>query len=158
MRELAHQLHPPELELFGLVGALREQAERYASPTVGGLRVSVEAPSELVSLPPAVESAAYLIACEALTNVERHSGAGRCCVRVSLAPPTAEDDLDLYGPASVLQVEVIDDGRGLDTGGTGLGLASMRQRAAELGGRCCVTAAQPHGTRVCVRLPCMPAD
>ena len=158
VRELAHQLHPPELELFGLVGALREQAERYASPTVGGLRVSVEAPSELVSLPPAVESAAYLIACEALTNVERHSGAGRCCVRVSLAPPTADDDLDLYGPASVLQVEVIDDGRGLDAGGTGLGLASMRQRAAELGGRCWVTAAQPHGTRVCVRLPCMAAD
>ena len=51
VRELAHQLHPPELELFGLVGALREQAERYASPTVGGLRVSVEAPSELASLP-----------------------------------------------------------------------------------------------------------
>jgi signal transduction histidine kinase len=158
VRELAHQLHPPELELFGLVGALREQAERYTSPTVGGLRVSVQAPSDLPSLPPAVESAAYLIVCEALTNVERHSGARRCCIRVGVAPPTAEDDLDLYGPASVLQVEVIDDGRGVDAGGTGLGLASMRQRAAELGGRCWVTTAQPHGTRVCVRLPCIAAD
>jgi signal transduction histidine kinase len=155
VRELAHRLHPPELELYGLVGSLREQAERYSSPTTDGLRVSVEADADLPPLPVAVESAAYLIACEALANVERHSGASQCCVRVTMAPPAAEDGLELSGATSALHIDIIDNGRVMHSEGTGLGLTSMRQRAAELGGRCSIEAAQPHGTRVRVRLPCL---
>jgi signal transduction histidine kinase len=158
VRELAHRLHPPELELFGLVGALREKAGTYASPTGGGLHVSVQAPADLPLLPTAVESAAYLIACEALTNVERHSGASQCWVRITLAPPAADEALDLSGATSALQLEIIDNGCGPRFEGTGLGLASMRQRAAELGGWCRVEAAEPRGTRVFVRLPCSAAE
>jgi signal transduction histidine kinase len=98
-----------------------------------------------------------LIACEALTNVERHAGASQCSVRVSLSPLTADDALELSGATSLLQIDIIDNGRGLQSEGTGLGLHSMRQRAIEVGGRFGVEAALPHGTRVFARLPCVAA-
>jgi signal transduction histidine kinase len=72
VRELAHRLHPPELELLGLAGALRERAEQFAG---NGLQVIVEAPEELPRLTAAVDAAAYYIAQEALTNVHRHANA-----------------------------------------------------------------------------------
>ena len=101
------------------LGALRAEAAQYER---GGLRVGVEAPEPLPPLPAAVEVAAYRIAQEALTNVVRHAGARSCAIRLSVG----DDALDL---------EVADDGRGLPAGrGRGVGLASMRERAEELGG------------------------
>ena len=158
VRQLAHHLHPPELDLLGLVGALHEQADRYASTSPGGLHISVEAPADLPALPTAVESAAYMIACEALTNVERHANASHCCLRLALVPPASEDGLDLSGATAVLELQITDDGRGLQSPVGGLGLASMRERASELGGSCSVEPVEPHGTRVCVRLPCLVSE
>jgi signal transduction histidine kinase len=71
-------------------------------------------------LPAAVEAAAYWIACEALTNVARHATASTCQVRLART-----DGLEL---------EIGDDGRGLQPGRAGVGLAAMRERAEELGG------------------------
>jgi signal transduction histidine kinase len=45
VRGLAHQLHPPELELLGLVEALRERAQGYAAANGDGLHISIEAPT-----------------------------------------------------------------------------------------------------------------
>ena len=89
--------------------------------------MSVEA-ADLGTLPAAVEVAAYRIAGEALTNVTRHAAAPRRAVVRLL-----RDDRDLL-------VEVADDGSGIaPEAQAGVGLVSLRERAAELGGRSEVT-------------------
>jgi two-component system NarL family sensor kinase len=137
VRRLAHGLRPPVLDDLGLVAALRS-----AGPIVapGGPHVEVCADGDLDDLPAAVEVAAYRITLEAVTNAVRHAGASRIEVRLG----TAADDLVL---------EVCDDGRGVAPDSRpGVGLASMQERAAEVGGWCSV-AAQPRGTRVVAHLP-----
>jgi two-component system NarL family sensor kinase len=94
-------------------------------------------------VPAAIEVAAYRIAQEALTNVVRHSGAGRCRLGVTAEP-------------SWLELVVSDDGQGVDgTGPRGLGLASMDERAREIGG-CLSLDTSADGTIVSVRLPLTP--
>lgn len=138
VRGLAHQLHPPELELLGLAGALRERAQ-----TQHGFTVHLHLPNALPALPTAIETATYYIALEALTNVEKHAQARTCHLRVAWV----ERELEL---------EITDDGLGLTTHRpNGLGLLSMQARAAELGGRCHIEANPGGGTRVSVRLPCL---
>jgi two-component system NarL family sensor kinase len=150
IRRLVYQLRPPALDELGLVGALREQATHFSlSPQyqVPGrparslvLTVGVDAPAVMPPLPAAVEVAAYRIATEALTNAARHAQARGCTVRLTLD--------------GALQLEVSDDGRGLPVGyRAGVGLASMRERAAELGGTCTVEPASGGGTRVHAHLP-----
>ena len=76
-------------------------------------------------MPAAVEVAAYRIALEALTNVMHHAQAQRCWLHLRV------DD--------GLQLEIEDDGRGIAPGVRhGVGLTSMLERAAELGGTCTV--------------------
>jgi signal transduction histidine kinase len=136
VRRLVYDLRPPQLDELGLTGALREQAGRFQ----GQLDVSVAAPDELPPLPAAVEVAAYRIVTEALTNVARHAEASSC--RVVLA---------LNGS---LDISIVDDGRGIAADARhGVGLGSMRERAAELGGTCVIRPAAPRGTRVLARLP-----
>jgi signal transduction histidine kinase len=134
VRRLVYDLRPPALDELGLVPALRQQAQRFP-----GLEVAVEAP-EPIELPAAVEVAAYRIATEALTNVARHAGARTCTIRLCLN--------------GALDVEVVDDGVGVGDGWRpGVGLASLRERAEELGGSCAVGAGPGGGTRVLARLP-----
>ena len=140
IRRLVHALRPPALDELGLVGALRQQAAQH---TRDGVDVAVEAPERLPPLPAAVEVAAYRIAQEALTNVVRHAQARTAVVRLALDEP-----------AGALRLEVADDGRGLPASPrAGVGLASMRERAAELGGACTVESRPGGGTRVSARLP-----
>ena len=141
VRRLVDALRPPALDELGLVGALRAQAARHE---LGRTRITVVAPGALPPLPAAVEVAAYRIAQEALTNVLRHAAAPRAVVA-----------LRYDAPAACLTVEVTDDGRGLPPDlRPGVGLASMRERAEELGGRCAVGALPAGGTRVRAELPC----
>jgi signal transduction histidine kinase len=137
VRRLVHDLRPPALDDLGLVGALRQQAGHLGG---AGLEVQVEA-EDLGTLPAAVEVAAYRIAAEALTNVVRHAGATACAVR-------------LGHDGGELVVEVRDDGVGIDAGAqAGVGLRSLRERAAELGGRSEVTCPAGGGTLVRAWLP-----
>jgi signal transduction histidine kinase len=102
--------------------------------------VTVEAPAELPILPAAVEVAAYRIATEALTNVARHARASSCKVLLSFD--------------GELRVEVHDDGQGPPHGRRpGVGLTSMRERAAELGGDWVMEPAADGGTVVRAQLP-----
>jgi signal transduction histidine kinase len=134
VRRLVHDLRPPALDDRGLVGALRQQAERLDPPA------TVEA-GELGALPAAVEVAAYRIAGEAMTNVARHAGATSCTVRLDVVD-------------SALLVEVADDGRGVPPGvQAGVGLVGLRERAAELGGRSEITCPPTGGTVVRAWLP-----
>ena len=136
IRRIVYDLRPPALDDLGLLGALREHVERLD----GKIRFSLELPERLPALPAAVEVAAYRIALEALTNVARHARATACTVRLSVN--------------GGLEVEVRDDGRGLEVGyRPGIGLASMRERAAELGGECRIERGEGHGTRVTAHLP-----
>lgn len=140
-RRIAHGLRPPVLAELGLVEALRDCADGIAPAHGSRLQVDLDAPAQLPALPAAVEVAAYRIAQEALANVVRHAGARRCRVR-----------LEVNGH---LELEVADDGHGLAavrSDGDGVGLASMRERAAELGGICAVESTS-RGTIVRARLP-----
>jgi signal transduction histidine kinase len=142
VRRLVHGLRPPALDELGLVGALRQQADRLAlrSP---GIEIRVDASSALPPLSAATEVAAYRIAVEAVTNSVRHARARTCCVSV------AADD--------ALHVEVVDDGAGIFEGTpAGVGLAAMSERAAEVGGVCTVAPAAGSGTRVLAVLPLDP--
>jgi signal transduction histidine kinase len=144
IRRLVYDLRPPALDELGLVGALRAGAAGYEQGERGP-RVTIEAPEPLPPLPAAVEVAAYRIAQEALTNAIRHAGAASCQIRLTL------DEA-----AGGVGVEVVDDGRGLPADGSrraGVGLTSMRERAAELGGTCAVEPAPGGGTVVRARLP-----
>ena len=136
IRRLVHDLRPPALDDLGLARAIEQQGQRLGS---AGLAISVEAPASL-ALSPAVEVAAYRIVSEALTNVARHSGARRARVRLSTQP-------------DALVVEVEDDGTGIAPDRVaGVGLSSLRERAAELGGTVDFLPAHP-GTLVRARLP-----
>ena len=139
IRRLVYELRPPALDELGLVSALREQATAY------GPAFSVEAPEGLPPLPAAVEVAAYRIALEAMTNAARHASARVCRVRIT--------PLD-----NELELEVSDDGVGMPDGcRAGVGLSSLRERAAEIGGTCEIGARPAGGTRVLARLP-LPAS
>jgi signal transduction histidine kinase len=138
VRRLVYALRPPALDELGLVGALREQAERLGAGEHP--RVEIDAPAGLAGLPAAVEVAAYRISLEAMTNSARHGDADTCVVRISVN--------------SDLELEVVDDGRGLPSDyRSGVGIASMRERAEELGGSCAVEQIDGRGTRVHARLP-----
>ncbi len=153
IRRVVYELRPPALDDLGLVGAVRAHACRLSRPE---LCITVEAPEDLPPLPAAVEVAAYRIAQEALTNVVRHAAARTCTVRLRL-DDTPPDDAAAAG--GVLCVDVSDDGRGLPAERrAGVGLRSMGERAAELGGSCTIDAAPDGGTRVAAQLPIVLPD
>ncbi|CAN5822184.1 hypothetical protein BH20ACT11_BH20ACT11_01650 [soil metagenome] len=140
IRRLVYDLRPPALDDLGLSGALERLAERYGAEG-DGLRVQVETPEQLPPLPAAVEVAVYRVAQETLTNVVRHAGARECIVRLA----TAE---------GWLKMEITDNGIGIaEEHDPGVGLLSMRERAAELGGSCEIESPAAGGTRLLVRLP-----
>jgi two-component system, NarL family, sensor kinase len=143
IRRLVDGLRPPALDDLGLIGSLREQSARLAQRPGGGrVAVCLNAPDSLPPLPAAVEVAAYRIITESMTNAARHSGATRIDVRLSLAGD--------HG----LRIEVRDDGTSPHTGWRpGVGLTSMRERAAELGGSCQAGPDPAGGGRVVALLP-----
>jgi signal transduction histidine kinase len=136
VRRIVHELRPAALDELGLVGALEDLA---LTPGAGP-RVRVEA-TALPELPAAVEVAAYRIAQEALANAVRHAAADVVTIAV---------DVD----GAWLRVQVRDHGRGMpDRVVEGVGSASMRERAAEVGGRFWRGAAPGAGTLVRAELP-----
>jgi signal transduction histidine kinase len=133
VRRLVEGLRPAALDELGLVAALTQRAESFGDITVTG-------PEPSPDLPAAVEVAAYRIGVEAMTNISRHARAGHATVRISVGGD--------------LQLEITDNGEGLpDAFRAGVGISSMRERAAELGGHCTVEPALPRGTRVRATIP-----
>lgn len=139
LRRLVHDLRPPALDHLGLVDALRESAARAEPETV------VIAPDQLPPLTTAVEVALYRIAMEALTNIQRHAGASRCTIEVAVVRS-----------GQTIRLDISDNGRGLPPVGrtvSGVGLATMRERAAELGGTLRLESAPGAGTTIRAELP-----
>jgi signal transduction histidine kinase len=138
VRRAVDGLRPADLDQLGLPGVIAEQAR---SLSASGVAVEMDCDPDLIVSSPAAEVAAYRIVTEALTNVVRHSGARRCRVVLQAEEHT-------------LRLEVSDDGRGLgDDPRDGVGLASMRERASELGGHLRIEPGTDGGTRVHARIP-----
>ncbi len=153
MGRLARGLHPAMLDELGLitaVGRLVDDAREHGRLRVN-LRVAGFAEGEDLTLPASIALTAYRIVQEALGNVVKHAGASEVDVALSLEGDT-------------LRVRVEDDGRGFDPaavaqqGGLrgGLGLLSMRERAALQGGNVAVESAAGQGTTVLADLPLFP--
>jgi two-component system, NarL family, sensor kinase len=95
-----------------------------------------------------VETAVYYIALEALTNVEKHAEARKVTIRLALTG----GELPFITRGLTLHIE--DDGKGWPPQrGDGLGLLSMRGRAAEVGGSCLIEPLPQGGLRVIAHLP-----
>ena len=143
IRRIVADLRPPDLDQSGLADALRHHAGLLTARSQGSFTVRLEDGS-LPELPPAVEVAAYRIATEAVTNAVRHAGATTCTIGLTSSNGP--------GPAAVRLV-VADDGSGRPPDRSGNGLATMRERAEELGGTCTVTFRPGHGTTVEALIP-----
>jgi len=150
MRSLLLALRPLALTADDLPGALagvcRSYGERLGIPVSAELDPAGLEPGEV---PPAVEHAILRVTQEAVANAARHAAPSRITVR-----------LEVNGGHAVL--EVADDGRGFDVtarpldaarDGGGLGLHTMRDRVAELGGLLTVESTPGQGTRVHARFP-----
>ncbi len=145
LRSLAYDLRPPALDDRGLVAALEDHGVRMRPVDVV---VDASGLGDLGAdpLPAAVEVAAFRIATSALSNVHLHASAAHCRVV-------------LRREASRLVCEVSDDGVGLPEGfRPGVGITSMRERAAELGGALTLEARGGGGTVVRVELPLEEGD
>ena len=133
LRELARGVHPAVLTEEGLTAALESLAGRTPLP------VTVDAPEE--RYPREIEAAAYFVACEALANAVKHSGATSVEIRARRQNTR-------------LVVEVADDGRGGAEASNGSGLRGLADRVEAHGGRLRVESPPGGGTRVVGELPC----
>jgi PAS domain S-box-containing protein len=143
VRDLSFLLRPTMLDDLGLLPALWWLVERHAAKT--GLRVEFEHAGLERRLPPGVETAAYRIAQEALTNVVRHAR-------------TREARLRVWLDGGLLRVQVEDRGAGFDyeealAACASNGLSGMHERAGLLGGRLTVETSPGAGTRLTAELP-----
>jgi signal transduction histidine kinase len=145
VRDLSMSLRPSMLDDLGLVPALVWHVERYSRQT--GVEVDLRHSGLERRFPTQVETAAFRIVQEALTNVARHSGAARASAI-------------LTADARTLQLEVSDRGHGFDpaaaTARASSGLSGMRERARLLGGRLEIESSLGGGTRIAADLPVGP--
>jgi signal transduction histidine kinase len=140
VKKIVHDLRPTALDNEGLPAAL----VAFVRGLDGDVHVDLDVPDTPARLSAVVEVAAYRIATEALTNVVRHAHAATCRIRLAV------DD--------VVDIDVVDDGVGLPSHEpSGVGLLSMQERVAALGGTMAVEPVHPHGTRLHVTLPAVVA-
>lgn len=133
LRDLARGLHPTVLAEEGLASAVEALADR--TP----VRVSVYVPARRFR--PQVETAAYYVVAEALTNVVKYARSGSVMVRIQEV-------------RDMLVVDVIDDGIGGADPAGGSGLRGLDDRVAAAGGRLAIRSERGAGTTVHAEIPC----
>ncbi|HQR52842.1 MAG TPA: histidine kinase [Burkholderiales bacterium] len=140
VRGMLQRLHPETLDSLGLDDALQELVKgwRQRNPDVV---CSLHIATPLDGLSDRLNITVYRVVQEALTNVARHARARHVevCIRRS----------------GTLEVEVKDDGAGMDTSAPvhGFGLAGMRERVEALGGSVRVWTQQARGVALTIELP-----
>lgn len=143
-RRLAVDLRPAGLDDQGLAGALEWHARSFEQTTGISVDVAVDGPDWRLARP--VEMQLYRIVQEMLANVSKHSRASRV-------------DLKLSREGDTVRLLVEDDGIGFDTAaatarpGSGLGLVTMRERAALLGGTFHLRSTPGRGTSIEIAIP-----
>ncbi len=137
LREVSHNLYPAILRDRGLAAALHSYAGRLPLPS----ELSVE-PEPLPRLPAEVESAAYFLLCEAVTNALKHSQADELALAVAVA-------------GGQLRVQISDDGRGFDALAVARrgGLLHMEDRVRSFGGELRIESQPGRGTSVVATFP-----
>jgi signal transduction histidine kinase len=142
VRRIATELRPSVLDQLGLAAALEWQGQEFGSRT--GIEVSTSIEVDGGKLPDDLESSAFRILQESLTNIARHAHA----TKVHIA---------LQQTADLLLLEITDNGVGIarerfdET--TSLGLIGMRERALACGGELNIVARQDRGTTVLLHVP-----
>jgi signal transduction histidine kinase len=136
VRSLARGIYPAPLADRGLVEALRSAALLSVLPTAVLAAGTHRYPRE-------IETAAYFCCLEALQNAAKHA-----CDATAVVVDLSDDD-------GSLRFEVRDDGAGFDplTVTGGVGITSMRDRVAAVGGRVTIESRLGHGTRVRATIP-----
>lgn len=132
LRELARGIHPSILTHRGLAAAVEALSHRMPLP------VDVEIPNN--RYPPSIESAAYFVVAEALTNVAKYANAETARVTA-----TASDDC--------LTLTIEDDGMGGARPSAGSGLGGLHDRITALSGTLTVESPQGSGTRIRAEIP-----
>lgn len=136
LRGVIRGIHPPVLDERGLDAAL--------SGLVAGCPVPVRVDLSLARRPdPTREAIAYFVAAEAITNITRHSGAGKASVTIT----------DTGGPLAIVAE---DDGQGGAAARPGGGLAGLGARVAAIDGTLTITSPPGGPTRIEAMLPCAP--
>ena len=144
IQDISLDLRPAMLDDLGLLPALLWHFERYTGQT--SIKVNFRhAALQDRRFSPEIETAAYRIVQEALTNVARHAGAN-------------EVDVYVHSGLKALVIQIEDDGHGFDLSSTlasrsSSGLTGMQERAGLLGGELALTSAPAKGTQVRARLP-----
>jgi PAS domain S-box-containing protein len=146
IRDIALQLRPPLLDEAGLENALRAYLERQAA--AGRFEMTFSSEGHTRRLKPQIEITAFRLVQEAVTNIVRHAKA-------------AFVDVSLKTSSSDLVIRISDNGSGCvatealtnATSGSSLGLISMNERAALVGGRCEFISSPGIGSIVLARLP-----
>ena len=151
-RTISHLLHPPLLDEIGLASAVRWYAEGFAKRS--GIQVSIDIAEDIGRMPRPAELALFRVLQESLTNIHRHSKSARA-------------DVFLGSVAGAAVLRIRDYGKGmardtlqnfLDTGArVGVGLAGMRERIREQGGRLDIQS-DKNGTTISVTLPMAAAE
>lgn len=143
LRRMARGLRPPALEMLGLAAAIRSHAQSVAE--AAGIDVTIDAETVAGLMAPDEELSLYRILQESLSNVVQHSGAAVASVTIRRTD-------------EAIELVVEDDGRGFDTSQSwsderGLGLLSMEERAAVMGGTLEIRSEPGRGTQVRVTVP-----
>jgi len=145
-RRIARNLRPNDLDELGLSAACRSLCKELQART--GLEVKCQFTRFDRLLPPKVDLSLFRMVQEALNNVEKHADAEMVRLRISIQ-------------REAILLKIQDDGRGFDPatpravegGEGGIGLSSLRERAAALGGTCEVVSNPKQGTAITVRVP-----
>lgn len=144
VRTVSHLLHPPLLDESGLLSAVRWYAEGFSKRS--GLKLTLEFDEQTDRFGRDVETGLFRIIQEALTNVHRHSRAEAVTIKITSA-------------SGRLTLSIQDDGEGIpqdalqmSNGRQGVGLSSMRERSALLGGTFAVEK-NSCGTLIVVSVP-----
>jgi signal transduction histidine kinase len=144
LRQLAHDLRPPLLSELGLIPALEQYVEDFASRQQIGVVFEVQEHQPGLRLPEAIELVVYRVVQEALTNLARHSQASQVNIRLKLN-------------SGWLQMNVLDNGIGFNLRNqarlSGFGLVGMRERVAAVGGEFKIWSRPGQGARLFIRIP-----
>jgi two-component system sensor histidine kinase UhpB len=136
IRDVSHLLHPAVLDDLGLPAAIDWYLQGFGRRH--GIHVELHHDMSNQRLPGEVETNAYRVVQESLTNVAKHANATSC--RIVLSHDARER-----------RITIEDDGKGFDAAsrrGTGLGLIGIRERIAQLGGHLAIDGFPGQGTKV----------
>lgn len=147
VRAISYLLHPPLLDELGLEAALRAYSEGYSERI--GIELNLDLPTRMRRMPQEVETTLFRIVQEGLANIHRHSGSRTALIHLKQTRDSVEMEVIDYGhglPAGALESDVASASR------IGVGIAGMRERARQLGGRLAIASGET-GTTLHVVLP-----